>query len=129
MMLGVPQRKRVLIVEDDTTLRELFRWALVAAGFAVSEASNGLDALQSIDGNPPDAVVLDLGLPLVSGFDVRRELAAGVYTRTVPVVVVTGSTEVLADFDAACILRKPVGPEELIAAVKNCISAGPRRGA
>jgi DNA-binding response OmpR family regulator len=127
--LAVPGRKRVLIVEDDTTLRELFRWALVAAGFAVTEAANSLDALQSIDRNPPDAVVLDLGLPLVSGFEVRRELAAGAFTRNIPIIVVTGSTDALAGFDAACILRKPVGPEQLIAAVKNCMAAGAEPGA
>ena len=64
----------VLIVEDDPALRDLYRWALQAAGFAVVAVSDGLEALRQIESGTPDAVVLDLALPFVAGHDVQQEL-------------------------------------------------------
>ena len=59
------RRTTVLIVEDDLALRQMYRAALAFAGFDIREVGNGLDALRQIDGDPPDAVILDLGLPLM----------------------------------------------------------------
>lgn len=120
----MPRRTQILIVEDDHTLREMYRWALVAAGFTVQQSDNGFDALQLIDRDPPDAVILDLGLPLVSGSEVLQQIAAHAHTRHIPVVVVTGSSE---DFDllsVACLLRKPVTADRLIEVVRKCLASG-----
>ena len=104
----------ILVVEDDAPLRAMYRTALRMAGFYVNEASNGLEALRALDSDPPDLVVLDLGLPIVSGYAVRTEIAAHSHTRNIPVVVVTG-TEPDAPLDVPCLLRKPVSPEALVA--------------
>ena len=114
----------VLVVEDDGDLRRMFRTALALAGFDVIEAGNGLDALRVLDANPPHAVILDLGLPVMSGEAVRQEIAAHAHTRHVPVIVVTGQPGAHDTLDAACILRKPVSPDRLVHVVKNCIAAG-----
>jgi DNA-binding response OmpR family regulator len=114
----------VLIVEDDADLRRMFRTALALAGFSVLEAGNGLDALRVLDSNPPEAVILDLGLPFMSGEAVRQEIAAQAHTRHVPVIVVTGQPGSHEALDAACILRKPVSPDRLVYVVKNCIASG-----
>jgi DNA-binding response OmpR family regulator len=115
---------RVLIVEDDRDLRRMFRTALTVSGFHVMEAPDGLDALRLLDIEPPDLVILDLGLPLVSSHVVRQELAAQAHTRDIPVVVVTGSSSGHADLNVACLLRKPVAPEELVATVRRCLASG-----
>ena len=115
--------KVILLVEDDAPLRSVYRTALRVAGFYVNEAGNGLDALRALEADPPDLVVLDLGLPLVSGYAVRAELAAQNHTRDIPVVVVTGS-EPDAPLDVPCLLRKPIAPEELVDAVNKCLATG-----
>ena len=116
--------KTVLIVEDDTDLRRMFRTALALAGYEIVEAANGLDALRVMDAIAPDAVVLDLGLPFLSGVAVRQEIAAHAHTHHVPVIVVTGQPGLHGGLDAACVLRKPVSPERLVHVVKTCIAAG-----
>src|SRR5690348_16284282 len=100
-----------MIVEDDADLRRMFRTALALAGYAVVESGDGLHALRLLDGSaPPDAVILDLGLPIVSGVAVRQEIAAQAHTRHVPVIVVTGEPGDHDRLEAACVLRKPVTP-------------------
>jgi DNA-binding response OmpR family regulator len=115
----------VLIVEDDIDLRRMFRSALSLAGYRVLEAGDGLHALRLLDSHHPDLVVLDLGLPLISGLVVREELAAHAHTRDIPVVIVTGSISAAHEkLDVACVLRKPVSPDELVATVKSCMASG-----
>ena len=105
-------------------LRRMFRQALTFASMDALEAGDGLDALRLLDTDPPDAVVLDLGLPLISGQVVRAEIASQSHLRQIPVIVVTGQTGNLDYLDVACVLRKPVSPDELVKAVRRCIAAG-----
>lgn len=115
--------KVILLVEDDAPLRSVYRTALRVAGFFVNEAGNGMDALRALEADPPDLVVLDLGLPVISGYAVRAEIAAQGHTRNIPVIVVTGS-EPDSPLDVPCLLRKPVAPEALVAAVNKCLADG-----
>jgi two-component system response regulator MprA len=119
-------QQTVLIVEDDQELRRLYRSMLVFAGFAVREAGDGLDALRWIDSDPPDLVLLDLSLPFISGQTVRQEIAAHAQTRSIPIVVVTGSTAPLDDLQVDCVLRKPVSADRLIEVVHRCLASGAR---
>jgi DNA-binding response OmpR family regulator len=114
--------RKILIVEDDADLRRIYRVALVLSGFDVQEAGDGLDALRQLDADPADAVILDLGLPFISGFTVREEIAAQASLRHIPVIVVTGSADSLDQLNVPCILRKPVVPEELATAVSRCLA-------
>jgi CheY-like chemotaxis protein len=84
-----------------------------------SARSNWLDA------DPPDLVVLDLGLPVVSGLMVREELAAQVHTRNIPIVVVTASRGPHEELDVACVLYKPVTTEQLIETIRGCLATAP----
>ena len=124
-MEAVGERRRIiLIVEDDADLRRLYRTALALEGFDVDEAADGFDALRRIDHRRPDLVVLDIGLPAVSGVAVREEIAAHAYTRHIPVVIVTGTTVNFDHLDVACVLRKPVEPSDLLKTVRSCLAAG-----
>lgn len=122
--MPVGSRRVILIVEDDGDLRRMFRTALTLAGFAVEEASDGAGALYRIEQKPPDLVVLDLGLPTVSGLIVHQEIAAHAHTRSIPVVIVTGSTMNLDHMDVSCVLRKPVDPELLVITVRRYLQSG-----
>ena len=120
-MVAQPSRKTVLIVEDDDDLRRMFRTALMIEGFTVEEATDGVAALHRIHHEPPDLIVLDLGLPTVSGLIVYQEVAAHAHTRQIPVVIVTGSSMDLDHLAVPCVLRKPVDPEKLISIVRECL--------
>lgn len=120
--------RTILVVEDDPDLRALYRTSLGTAGYAVVTCEDGFDALRHIEASGvPNAVVLDLALPRVSGLDVHRELAAHPETSKIPVVVVTGSD--ISDLNKdefACVLQKPVNVEALIYAIEKCVGREPR---
>jgi two-component system cell cycle response regulator len=120
------QAKTVLIVEDDQATRRMYRAALGFSGFEVIEADDGLSALNVLDQRRPDIVILDLMLPTMSGLTVQQEIAAQAHTRHVPIVIVTGSEMSLDHVDVPCILRKPVTPDQLVNAVRNCLASGAR---
>lgn len=117
----------VLVVEDDPATRELYRVTLRDAGHAVVAVEDGLDALHFLEATTPDAVVLDLGLPRLSGHDVYREMEAQGVADLVPVVVVTGDAPPGIENEGfACVLRKPIDPDALVATVQSCIRAARR---
>lgn len=111
------------MVEDDGQLREAYRNFLIASGYKVAVAADGLAALRVIDRARPGVLVLDLGLPLVSGWDVYRELQSRPDTSTLPVIIVTGHD--LRDIHPGSVtsfLPKPVSPENLAAAVDRVLA-------
>ena len=112
----------VLVVEDDPDLRALYRTSLRAAGYEVVAVEDGLDALEFAERMIPAAVVLDFGLPRVAGRDVQREFAAHETTRQIPVIVVTGETGPIDEAEYACVLRKPIRPDQLVIAVQKCLA-------
>jgi len=105
----------------------MFRQAIHFAGFIVREAGDGPAALHMIDDDPPDLVVLDLLLPTLDGLSVLSEMAAHGHTRHIPVVIVTGSTLNVDPRDVSCVLRKPVSPGRLIAAIQDGLHSGATR--
>jgi len=115
---------RILLVEDEPTLRSQLRAALVEAGYVVDEVDNGRDALHLGDTESFDAVVLDLGLPVLDGLSVlRRWRDAG---RAMPVLILTardGWHEKVAGIDAGGddYLAKPFHMEELLARLRALI--------
>jgi DNA-binding response OmpR family regulator len=124
---GMPQ-KRILIVEDNSDLRRMFKTALSLAGFDVDEAGDGLEALRVVEERRPDLVVLDLVLRALDGLSVQQELAARAATANIPIVIVTGSTIDTDNVEVACVLRKPVMPDELIRTVRQCLRDGAADG-
>jgi DNA-binding response OmpR family regulator len=120
--LGYSRSSTVLLVEDDRSLRELYRAALTSAGFAVVAVEDGLDALRRVEHTAPQAVVLDLALPRLDGRDVSRELRSRSSTRHIPIVVVSGTdTRDLNPADFACVLQKPIDPEAVVFAVERSL--------
>ncbi len=114
---------RILVVEDEEDLRRLYAASLSLAGFDVATACDGFEALRRIDTDAFDLVLLDLGLPGFAGESVINELAAHAHTCDIPVVIVSGRTTIDVAAQAACVLRKPVAPEELVRTVRACLSA------
>jgi len=115
---------RVLLVEDEPTLRALLRTGLEEGGYAVDEADNGLDGHHLGASEAFDAVVLDLGLPVLDGISVlKRWREAGL---TLPVLILTARDswhEKVAGIDAGAddYLAKPFHMEELLARLRGLI--------
>ena len=119
-------RRIVLLVEDDRATRDLFDYSLRLAGFTVLAAADGLAALHLLEQHHPDAVILDLDLPQVSGVDVHREIMAHADTRSLSIVIVTG-TEWTIPRDVFRVLRKPVTADAVVLAVEHALDAGADR--
>ena len=87
-------RAHILVVDDLTANRELLQALLTDEGYRVTVAADGEEALASIARERPDLILLDILMPKVDGYEVCRRLKADPDTRLVPVVLVTGLTEV-----------------------------------
>jgi two-component system, OmpR family, phosphate regulon response regulator PhoB len=116
----------VLIVEDEAPLVTMLRYNLEREGFAVDEAANGEEALLRIAERQPDAVLLDLMLPHVSGLEVCRQIRRAPSTRSLPVIMLTARGEEGdrirgLDSGADDYVVKPFSPNELIARVRAVI--------
>ena len=117
---------RILVVDDDPEDLLLVRTLLAKHGYAVDEARDGEEALAAIDQRPPMLVVLDLELPALDGREVLARLRASEATRSLPVVVLTGSPDPedeyrLMEEGADDYLRKPLDPLRFIARLKAAL--------
>jgi diguanylate cyclase (GGDEF)-like protein len=115
--------KRILVVDDDRNLRKIIQTNLELAGYDVTTAANGDEALKLLDGMQPDLVVLDVMMPMMDGYEVARRIRRHPSNTHVPIIMLTAKSEVedkLAGFDAGAddYITKPFGPQELLARVK-----------
>ena len=119
--------KRILVVEDDEKSRRLLTDVLQSHGFDVCAVPNGEQGLADARQCSPDAALLDIELPGISGFDVLRGLRAESAGAPVPVIAVTASVMdqdrrkiLAAGFDAY--VPKPVNIRELITILNGLLS-------
>ncbi len=104
---------RILIVDDDATMRLLMKETLQEEGYIIDEADNGIDALQMINAVPPDLVLLDVRMPGMSGFDVCAEIRQYSGETNIAIVMVTGledaeSIEKAFELGATAFISKPI---------------------
>jgi DNA-binding response OmpR family regulator len=115
---------RVLIVEDDETLRQIVARHLRSQGYEVAEAPSAEDAVRAVEGAwHPDVVLLDLNLPGDTGWDLLRGPAFAAPES--PPVIITSATTVspkrLAEFGCAGYLPKPFPLDTLVATIERLI--------
>jgi CheY-like chemotaxis protein len=83
--------KRILIVDDKATSRELLRTVLERQGYAVIEASDGQEAVDKVHAETPDLILLDLQMPVRNGYEVLSELRQDAAYATLPIIALTAS--------------------------------------
>ncbi len=113
-------RFRVLVVDDEPSVRSCLRAALPAASYEIHEAVEGREALEKAERLVPDLIVLDVRLPGIDGFEVCRALKEHPATRRVPVIFVTAVEDTrlhrrMQEAGGTACLTKPFRLESLIA--------------
>ncbi|MEG4108315.1 response regulator [Microcoleus sp. S13_C5] len=117
----------VLVVEDSRSQRECISHQLRCSGLNVIQASDGVEALDKIDKNCPDLVLLDIVMPRLNGYGVCGLIKANPETRNIPVVFLTGKGQQLALFSrfqgarAEAYVSKPWQPRELVATIRKVL--------
>jgi DNA-binding response OmpR family regulator len=114
------QPEKVLVVDDDEGITQLFTRGLRPHGYAVQVAHDGPSALSAVREDPPDVVLLDVMMPAFDGYEVCRRLKRDPATRLLPVVLITALTERAQRIEglkagADDFLSKPVDMHELLA--------------
>ena len=122
--------QRVLIVDDEVSIRRYLRAALGAEGFATHEAKNGQEALDGAVFYHPEIIILDLGLPDIDGVEVTRRLREWSQTPIIILSVREAENDKVAALDAGAddYLTKPFGTSELMARIRVALrraSKGP----
>jgi len=115
---------QILLVEDEPAQREILSYNLEAEGYAVRCAGNGEDAMQMIAEAPPDLVILDWMMPLMSGIEVCRQLKTNQATRGIPVLMLSARSEEVdtvrgLETGADDYVVKPYSVNELMARVRT----------
>jgi CheY-like chemotaxis protein len=121
MAAAQPKQDCVLIVEDDTDLRETLADLLQAEGYRTAEAANGREALARLQQvGPPCLILLDLMMPVMNGWEFREQLRQDPALAATPVAILTGvrnSADQAAALDAVGYFQKPLDFDALLATV------------
>ena len=110
----------ILVVEDEGSIRTIVEYALRDAGFSVTGSGRGDEALDIVEREPVDLVVLDIMLPGMDGLEVCKRIRAG---RNIPIIMLSARGEELdkvlgLELGADDYVTKPVSPRELVSRVK-----------
>jgi len=113
-------RPSILIVDDESTIREVVRRYLEVDGFQVQEAADGFEALDAINSEPPNLILLDLMLPGIDGLSLTRHLRQD---RAIPIIMLTAKGEASdrirgLDLGADDYITKPFSPQEVVSRVR-----------
>ena len=121
-----PSKSKILLVDDNPQNLELLQAYLEDLGCEVLSAIDGVQALEAVERDNPDLILLDIMMPRMSGFEVCRRLKENESTADIPVVMVTALNE-LGDIERAVaagtddFLSKPINKLELLTRVKSLL--------
>jgi len=119
--MGISQR--ILVVEDEDNILMLLRDNLVFEGYDVLEAKDGQQAIDFAVEEKPDLIVLDIGLPVIDGWDVCQRLR----NSGIPIIVLSARAQDSdiqrgREYGVNAYLKKPCSPKELIDKIKTCLN-------
>ncbi len=119
-------RNKILVVDDDAELVELVSFNLKQAGYSVTAASNGVDAIKKARSSAPDLIVLDVMMPELDGFAVCEILRRDTSTASIPIMMLTALSSELGRMaglgsGASDFITKPFSPRLLLARVEELL--------
>lgn len=116
--------KKILIVEDNMDIQLLLSCALKLEGYKTSTASNGRAGMEHLcSGDLPDAIILDLRMPDMDGWEFRKLQLSNEAMRDIPVIVVSGEGSIAGSdkLAASAILRKPFSLPDLFQTLRSAV--------
>ncbi len=122
-----PQSRTLLYVEDNADVRAVMSEMLRLSGYEIIEAADGAEALAALGLKRPDAVVMDIGLPDMTGYELARQMRLLPSCQDIPIIALTGFGQLRHKDEAAQVglnahLVKPVDPEELIRTIEAVLA-------
>lgn len=119
-------KPKVLIVDDNPLNIELLDAYLKSSGYEIINATNGKEAIASINANPPDIILLDIMMPEIDGYEVCRRVKSDPSIRTIPIILLTALHDVqdrITGIEAGCddFISKPFNNIELLTRVKSLL--------
>lgn len=124
-------KKRILVVDDEPDLVTMVKKNLEKEGYKVEVAYNGVEAMEKVKANPPDAIVLDVMMPEKDGYEVCAELKNDDQYADIPIVMLTAVADHVSstryshadgmNMEADDYLPKPASPEEIAESIKNLL--------
>jgi len=124
---------KILVAEDEKDIRELIAFTLRFAGYDVVLTNNGAEALEKVEVEKPDLVILDVRMPRMTGYEVCRRMKEDPETEDIPVVFLSAKgqdREVQEGYESGAeeYIIKPFVPDELIVQVKRILDRAGRSG-
>ncbi len=117
--------KKILIVEDDASIRELLVEIFESEGYYVDSSTNGLDGIKSLENNLPDVILMDVMMPVMNGYEFREEQLKHPLWNSIPVLVMSAqeqSNNKLAEYGLENFIRKPLELNHLLETVREIAS-------
>ena len=121
------QKAHILIVDDFEDNREMYAYFLAEHGFAVTQATDGQEALDKAARLRPDLIIMDLSLPGIDGWEAARRLKTGEQTRDIPIVILS-AYDLTSGGPVGCegVLTKPCLPDRMIAEITQVLDRHPK---
>ncbi len=122
----MPNKTRILIIDDDISFRDLLRIHLAAAGYQVEVAEDGVAGGRALLERPPDLIVSDVNMPFLDGFELLSLMHSEESTASIPVILLSGRTDgdtmaKAVELGAADFLTKPVTRDQLLESIEACL--------
>lgn len=120
--------KAVLIIDDSDTIRQLVSFTLRQASFEVVEATNGQEAVRTLDeGTNPDLIITDLNMPVMDGITFIRQARSRAATRYTPILLLTTESQAEKKMEGKAAgatgwIVKPFDPDKLLAVISKVLS-------
>lgn len=132
MSLSDPNRRKVMIVDDDREMRDLLAMALTHQGFEVAQAANGLRLISTLQVDRPDLILMDVNMSWIDGFELCRSVHKNQEFCRIPVVFVSArasASDVKKGLDAgaADYFTKPVDIQTLIGRIRELVDPAQMR--
>src|SRR5882757_1228245 len=122
--------KKILVVDDEPYMHRLMQHHLVRAGYELVAARNGREAIESVQRDKPDLVIMDVMMAEMDGISALKALKNADATRDIPVIMLTASAhdltkEISEAAGAAAFFTKPFSPTHLLAEIKRLLAGSP----
>ena len=121
--------QRILVVDDAPSVTGVLQFVLDAEGYDSEIVEDGRHAIEVVDRQRPDLILLDLNVPGLDGYQIAAKLQENPATATIPIVLLTGTRETagnprLAGMPIKDIVLKPFSPKELLVRIRRVLDGG-----